>query len=134
MSTVTYTCNASLVSSATAPAPPEGFENWKVSQAEVQAFVDALDGRQETVTGATQTDRMRKLGIALSTYLSGLSGYAGPTNLVVVNSTLGTGTDWNSTSDNVVHPRNGSGTPVQLCVAQSSGGTWYWALVVAPEP
>lgn len=134
MTTVTYPCSAAVVSDSSAPVPPSGFTIVKISLADLAAFVTALNGHTETITGSTQTDRMRKLGVALSSYLAGIPGYTGPTAMIVTNSEMTTSGDWDETPDNVVHPRSGSTTPIALCASQANDGTWSWASVIAPEP
>ena len=134
MTTVEYTCTANVVSGPNAPLPPTGFDIAKLPLSQIADFVTQLNGHKETITGATQTDRMRKLGVALAAYLAGLSGYTGPTSVIVTNSKLTTSGDWDMTSDNVILARSGTGTPVVLCASQAGDGTWSWAEVVAPEP
>ncbi|MBI5363246.1 MAG: hypothetical protein HZA53_08710 [Planctomycetes bacterium] len=133
MPTVTYTFTGSLQSTTTQPVPPSGFALHQLTQAEMQAYVDAMDGRSETVSGATQTDRMRKLVTAVSAYLAGLQDYSGPTKVLMENCDLADQAAWVPTTDVVSHARYDTSTPVQICVGRN-GAVWYVAVVHAPEP
>lgn len=134
MTTVRYVLSASVKSLTASPSLPAGYAPLTIAEADLQAFCDNLDKVEETVTGDTLTDRMRKLRTKLATLLAGLSDYSGPTDVHANNSDVPTDGTWVPSYDVSVHPRGAdvNGDP-SVCVAQDASQTWLVALVHAAE-
>lgn len=134
MPTVTYLLDASVKPLEASPSLPSGYALVTISEADLGAFTDVLHGVQETITGDTLTERLRKLRTRLNAVLAGASGYSGPTDVHANNSDISDGGAWIPSYEVVVHPRGEDmqGEP-SVCAAQDSSEKWYAAYVHAKE-
>jgi hypothetical protein len=130
MPTYTIVLNATMLSYPTKPTFPPEYGSATVSYRALQEFVDAVNNYSTTLSG-TESERRVGLETALDSYLSGLSSYTGPTE-VVCNNSEPIGDEWQATLGVYVHPAEdvGSNTPL-IVIAQDGSGTWWQAHVEA---
>jgi hypothetical protein len=134
MTTVTYDINATVKQLSASPALPAGYALETITLGELNAFAGLLDGKRETVTGDTLTDRMRRLKARIEDILDAASTYEGPKIVHVNNSDVGTDGAWTSSAEVCVHPRGEDvGSVPTVCAAQDAQQAWQIALVHAVE-